>query len=156
MANFIEVARKFIRPYYYYIITFVVLIIFIYAGVYAYNTFYANKIANKFSDVANANRANKEVDILFFHVDWCPHCKKALPEWNNFKQNYEGKEVNGYVVKCVDMDCTNETSDITRAINTYKIDSYPTIKMLKENQTIEFDSKITNSSLEQFVNTMLN
>jgi thiol-disulfide isomerase/thioredoxin len=156
MANFIEVARKFIRPYYYYIITFVVLIIFIYAGVYAYNAFYANKIANKFSNVANANRTTKEVDLLFFHVDWCPHCKKALPEWNNFKQNYEGKEVNGYVVKCVDMDCTNETSDIARAINTYKIDSYPTIKMLKDNQTIEFDSKITNSSLEQFVNTMLN
>jgi thiol-disulfide isomerase/thioredoxin len=156
MANFIEVARKFIRPYYYYIITFVVLIIFIYAGVYAYNTFYTNKIANKFSNVANSNRTTKEVDLLFFHVDWCPHCKKALPEWDNFKQNYEGKEINGYVVKCVDMDCTNETSDVTRAINTYKIDSYPTIKMLKENQTIEFDSKITNSSLEQFVNTMLN
>jgi thiol-disulfide isomerase/thioredoxin len=156
MSNFIEVAKKYIRPYYYYIIAIVVFIIFIYAGVYSYNTFYAKKVANKYSDVANSNRRNKEVNILFFHVDWCPHCKKALPEWNNFKQNYEGKEVNGYVIKCIDMDCTNETSDIARAINTYSIDSYPTIKMLKDDQTIEFDSKITNSSLEQFVNTMLN
>jgi hypothetical protein len=156
MANLIEVAKRIIRPYYYYIIGAVVLIIFIYAGVYAYNHFYANKVANKYANVANANRRNKEVNVLFFHVDWCPHCKKALPEWNSFKQQYDGKELNGYVIKCVDMDCTNETSDIARAINTYKIDSYPTIKMLKNQQTIEFDSKITSSSLDQFVNTMLN
>jgi thiol-disulfide isomerase/thioredoxin len=156
MANLIEVAKRIIRPYYYYIIGAVVLIIFIYTGVYAYNHFYANKVANKYANVANANRRNKEVNVLFFHVDWCPHCKKALPEWNSFKQQYDGKELNGYVIKCVDMDCTNETSDIARAINTYKIDSYPTIKMLKNQQTIEFDSKITSSSLDQFVNTMLN
>jgi thiol-disulfide isomerase/thioredoxin len=156
MANFIEVAKRLIRPYYYYIIATLVLIIFVYAGNYAYNQFYAKKVANKYANVSNANRRNKEVDIIFFHVDWCPHCKKALPEWNTFKQQYDGKETNGYVVKCIDMDCTTESSDIARAINTYKIDSYPTIKMLKDQQTIEFDSKITVNSLEQFVNTMLN
>ena len=156
MANFIEVAKRLIRPYYYYIIAALVLIIFVYAGNYAYKNFYANKVANKYANVSNANRRNKEVDIIFFHVDWCPHCKKALPEWNTFKQQYDGKETNGYVVKCIDMDCTTESSDVARAINTYKIDSYPTIKMIKEQQTIEFDSKITVNSLEQFVNTMLN
>jgi len=156
MANFIEVAKKIIRPYYYYILGAVVLIIFVIASYYAYNKFYASKNANKYSNVANANRRNKEVSILFFHVDWCPHCKKALPEWNTFKQQFDGKELNGYVIKCVDMDCTTESSDVARAINTYKIDSYPTVKMLKDQQTIEFDSKITSNTLEQFVQTMLN
>jgi thiol-disulfide isomerase/thioredoxin len=156
MSNLVESAKKIIRPYYYYIIAAVVFAIFLYFGIWGYNQFYAKKVANKYANVANANRRNKEVNILFFHVDWCPHCKKALPAWNTFKQQYDGKEVNGYVIKCVDMDCTTESSEVARAINTYKIESYPTIKMVKDEQTIEFDSKITTSSLEQFVNTMLN
>ena len=92
---------------------------------------------------------------MFFHVDWCPHCKKALPEWNNFKKQFADKEVNGYIVKCVDVDCTDETSDVQNMINKYSIESYPTVKMIKDNNTIEFDSKISTNTLEHFVNSML-
>lgn len=150
-----EVFAKYIRPYYYYLITFVVFIIFWVAANYAYNKFYSNSV-NRFKDVANANRTNKEATILFFNVDWCPHCKTALPEWNTFKSKNNEKEINGYLIKCVDMNCTDETSDVTRAINEYKIESYPTVKMLRDGQIIEFDSKISNSALESFITTMLN
>ena len=155
MANIVEVLRKYIRPYYYYIITLVVLIIFIFAGYYAYNQFSKTK-ASRFKDVANVNRRNKDAVVYFFHVYWCPHCKKALPEWNSFKSQNNGLEINGYEIKCVDIDCTKETSDITRMINQYKIDSYPTIKLIRDEQTIDFESKITSSSLNKFVETMLN
>jgi thiol-disulfide isomerase/thioredoxin len=156
MANIVDVLRRMIAPYYYTIITLVIIIIFLSVTYYAYNTLYLKAKKSNFNDVANANLRNKEVTIFFFHVDWCPHCKKALPEWNKFKADNNGKEVNGYQVKCVEMNCTNETSDITRAINEYNIDSYPTVKMLKDNQKIEFDSKITNTALNSFVVTMLN
>ena len=155
MANFIEVATKLIRPYYYYIIAAVVLIIFILVAYYGYAKFAADQ-KNKFKDVANANRRNKETIIYFFHVDWCPHCKKALPEWKRFVSAHDSKEFNGYKLKCLDMDCTSETSEITEYINKYKIDSYPTVKLIRDGNVIDFDSKITSSSLEQFVNTMLN
>ena len=156
MANIIDVFRRLISPYYYYIISIIVLVIFLYVTYYAYYNIYKKSEPNKFKDVANVNRRNKEVTVFFFHVDWCPHCKKALPEWNTFKAQNDGKQINGYLVKCVDLNCTNETSDITRAINEYNIDSYPTVKMLKENQKIEFDSKITSTALDSFVVTMLN
>ena len=156
MANIIDVFRKFISPYSYFILIFVVFVIFAYAGYYAYNTFYLKKSGNKFSDVANANRRQKEVMIYFFHVDWCPHCKNALPEWNAFKSQYDEKEVNGYVLKCVDTDCTSETGEVTRVIKTYNIDSYPTVKMVKDGKTIDFDSKITKTSLEKFATVMTN
>ena len=155
MSGLIDVALKYIRPYYYYIIAIIVLIIFLVVANYAYTKFYKNKKANKYSDVANANRRNKEVQIFFFHVDWCPHCKKALPEWNKFKSQYDGQEKNGYVIRCVDLDCTDETAPVTQAINKYSIESYPTVKMLKDENTIDFDSKITSTTLEQFVNNML-
>jgi len=154
MANFIQVVTNLIRPYYYYIIVVVIIIIFAAVSYYGYNRFMNQD--TKIKDVANANRRNKETVIYFFHVDWCPHCKNAIPEWRNFQTLYNGKEINGYKLKCQDIDCTTETSDITDFINTFKIDSYPTVKLVRDKNTIDFDSKITKSSLEQFVNTMLN
>jgi thiol-disulfide isomerase/thioredoxin len=156
MANIVEVVRRYISPYYNIIVGITFLVLFMVIGYYAYDRLYLKRVANKFKDVSNEPRRNKEVTVFFFHVDWCPHCKKALPEWNAFKAQNDGKPINGYLVKCVDMDCTNESSDITRAINEYKIDSYPTVKMLREEKVIDFDSKITTSSLNSFVTTMLN
>ena len=158
MAGIVDVLRKYIRPYYYYILAIIILIIFLIASNYAYNKYYGsmNTASNsKFKDVANSSHTSKEAQVYFFHVDWCPHCKKALPDWNQFKSQIDGKEINGYVVKCVDLNCTDETGDITAAINKYSIESYPTVKLVKDEQTIDFDSKITTTALEQFVNTML-
>jgi hypothetical protein len=156
MANIIDILRKLIAPYYYIIIAIVVIIIFSIVIYYLNKSTFKKVNNNIFTDVANSNIRNKEVTIFLFHVDWCPHCKKALPEWEKFKADNNGKEINGYVLRCVEIDCTNETSDVTRAINEYNIESYPTVKMLKNNQKIEFDSKITNTALNSFAVTMLN
>jgi hypothetical protein len=79
-----------------------------------------------------------------------------MPEWEKFIEKYDSKEINGYKVKCVDIDCTKESSDVTSAIQKYNIESYPTIKMLRGKEVIEFDSKITDNTLGKFVETMLN
>lgn len=158
MANFIEVLKRILRPYSFYVLFVFVLILFIFVGKYAYDQFYVKKQAendSKFSDVANANTNKQQVIIYFFHVDWCPHCKNAMKDWQNFSSDYNDKVIGEYIIKCVDMNCTEETSDVAGVINEYKIDSYPTIKMVKDNQKIEFDSKITYNTLEQFVQTMV-
>lgn len=158
MANIIEVVKRAIRPYQMFLLIALIFIVFLVAARYAFKRFYLQNVKNsdnKFKNVANSNNRNVEVPVYFFHVDWCPHCKHALPEWNNFKKDYDGKEINGYIVKCVTTNCTEETSEITKIINDFHIDSYPTVKMVKDGQKIEFDSKITHNTLEQFVNTML-
>ena len=155
MPGLIEVVKKIVSPYYKYIVGIIALIIFGYAAMYGYNNYFVKKNENKFSDVPNAPRRNKEVSIMLFHVDWCPHCKKAMPEWENFKKQYNNKEVNGYIVKCSDIDCTSESSDVQNMMNKYSIESYPTVKMVKDKNTIEFDSKISATTLEHFVNSML-
>lgn len=155
MAGLVEVVTRYVRPYYFVIISLIIFVIFIFVGYYAYQKYSQTK-ENKFKDVANANRRGKEATVFFFHVDWCPHCKKALPEWKAFCAQNDGKEINGYVIKCVDIDCTKETPEVTRAINQYHIDSYPTVKMLRDENVIDFESKITSTSLNTFVNTMLN
>jgi len=157
MANFIEVVKLYVRPYYVYILILVSLIIFSVSGYYAYQWFYRENLdSKKYKDVANENRRNKEAIVYMFHVDWCPHCKTAMPQWQDFKSDYDGREINGYVLKCVDMNCTNDTdSTVTKTINEYGIAAYPTIKLLKDEEKYDFESKITRTSLEQFVTTVL-
>jgi hypothetical protein len=154
MANFIEVLRKYISPYYYFIVTFVIFVIFLTVGIIWYYR-QNNKKDDRFKDVANINTRNKEAVVYFFHVDWCPHCKTAQPEWNAFKSQYDGTEINGYVIKCTDIDCTEESSNVKYLMNQYKIESYPTVKLVLDDKTIDFDSKITRTTLTSFVNTML-
>jgi thiol-disulfide isomerase/thioredoxin len=157
MSGLLEVINKYVRPYYYVIIVVILLVIFGYAGKYAYDRYMGrnDKKKNKgFKDVANANMRDDVVIIYLFHVDWCPHCKTALPEWKKFMNLYDGKEVNGNKIKCVELNCTDETAEVTKAIREYKIEGYPTVKMVKGDQVIDFDSKISSYTLEQFVETM--
>jgi thiol-disulfide isomerase/thioredoxin len=157
MANIVDVIYNYVRPYYYLIIITILIIIFSIAGYYWYNNYQKNNNIS-FKDVANANNRNTEVTIYFFHADWCPHCKKAEPEWNAFDSQYNGTEVNGYKIICIDVDCTSDppTDENKALMKTYNVSSFPTIKLLKDDTVIDFDSKITRTTLESFVNTMLN
>ena len=124
--------------------------------------FYFNEYINK--DMAfNANRehvtndpnSNKTAQMMLFYVDWCPHCKTAKPEWENLKSEYEGKQINGYNITFTEYNCTAETAENDELMNKYKIEGYPTIKLLKDNQVIEYDAKPTKSTMEQFLHTVL-
>lgn len=155
MVHINDVVYKYLKPQYSRIIFAVAVAIFGYLAYYGYNKYY-KKTYYETMDVANANRRNKSALVYFFHADWCPHCKKAQPEWDKFMANFDGKEVNGYNVECVDIDCTNETADVKEMLNKFSIESFPTVKMVKDGQTIEFESKIKETTLEKFIDTMLN
>jgi thiol-disulfide isomerase/thioredoxin len=98
----------------------------------------------------------KEAIIYFFHADWCPHCKTAKPYWEAFKAGHHNKVVKGYKITCQSVDCTNDKDQpAAQMINRFNVDSYPTIKMVKDNTTIDYDSKVTQSALTSFVDIML-
>ncbi len=136
------------------ILIILLVILFSYIGYNAYQQFYKKKDEVKdFTDVANTNKRKKDAEVLFFFADWCPHCRKAKPEWEQFKDEYNGKVVNEYTINCQSIDCTNEKDDQKTAaiIKKYNIESYPTIIMLVEDNKIDYDAKVTKSGLEQLV-----
>jgi thiol-disulfide isomerase/thioredoxin len=92
---------------------------------------------------------------MLFYVDWCPHCKTAKPEWNKMKDKYDGKTINGYKVNFTEYNCTKESPEIDNLLDQYKIEGYPTIKLVKDGQVIEYDAKPTESTMTQFLNTVL-
>lgn len=97
----------------------------------------------------------KSAELLFFFADWCPHCKAAKPIWNDIKSEYENKTINGYKVEFTEIDCSEESSEVEKLMNQYSIEGYPTIKLLKDGQIIEYDAKPSKEMLTKFLNTVL-
>lgn len=176
MANIINVIIENLRPYQTMILFVSTFIIFSLLAYYSYINYYLPyQKREKSSDVANQPNGKKIVNIYFFFVDWCPHCKTAKPEWNNFKIKNNNTDINGYTIKCYDINCTddNGTIDIVDIpkdakgvvkttpvkiadlIRKYNIDAYPTIKMTKDDYTIDYDAKISTDSLDKFINITL-
>lgn len=176
MANVITVIGDYLRPYANIIIAVFVFIIFVTFGFYAYNQYYVPYSQKQvLADMANSNGRKKIANIYFFYVDWCPHCKTAKPEWNTFKLQYNNVEKNGYIINCYDINCTEDNgtiniidmpADATGLVKTtptkiadlirkYNIEAYPTIKMTKDDNTIDYDAKITSDHLDQFIESTL-
>jgi len=143
------------------IIIFLLFLTFIFISIYIYYKYIPQKLNSKFNhNLENSNNNNNnnndlQAELLLFSVDWCPHCKKAKPIWDDLKTEYENKNINGYKIIFTDIDCTNETPEIESIIKKYSIDGYPTIKLLKDNQVIEYDAKPSKSTLSEFLNTVL-
>ena len=97
----------------------------------------------------------KSAELLFFFADWCPHCKTAKPIWNDLKAQYENKTINGYRVIFTEVNCSEETAEVDKMMNQYNVEGYPTIKLLKDGQVIEYDAKPSKDTLNQFLNTVL-
>lgn len=61
--------------------------------------------------------------------------------------------MNHYEITCQAIDCTETkpSADTEALIAEYKIESYPTIIMLVNDNKINYDSKVSKSGLEQLV-----
>jgi thiol-disulfide isomerase/thioredoxin len=159
MSGFFDNFKYAASSYYKYIIIIIVFVIFILIGKYVYDSYFAKK-SNKFTDVANATTDSAVAKIYFFNVDWCPHCKTALPAWKEFCEDNDGKIFGNYILKCVGgiegTNCTNEKDEnVNTLIEKFKIEGYPTVKIVKDGEQIEYGTKISKETLEQYVNAVL-
>lgn len=136
------------------------LIVFTGILVYFYSKFSKKRKESSYEgNVSNANMREKTADIFFFHADWCPHCLKALPTWKTFVDAYDKKVVNGYKLNCIGgrggIDCSNEDDPKTEEIRKkYNVNSFPTLKMNKDDTVIDFGAKISAENLSKFVNVL--
>ncbi len=140
---------------YKFIIILLLAAIFIYTAYYVFKNYIKPKIDPSY--VSNNEYVDKHSDdkgiaeVYMFKVDWCPHCKKALPIWESFSEDYQDKIINGYTLdfKLIDGEADSETTD------KYNVLGYPTIKLIKDNQIIEYDAKPDYDTLLQFLNSAL-
>jgi len=91
------------------------------------------------------------IKLIYFYTDWCPHCKKARPIWEEFKNSsiFNGGKYKGTAITFSEINCDKNP----KLADKYNITGYPTIKLLKGNKVIEYDAQPDISTLKQFIKT---
>ncbi len=134
------------------VIVFLVIAVFFY---FYYTSPSNTKYHSNSEQTPAGSSSNNKAELLFFYADWCPHCKAAKPIWNDLKSEYENKTINGYTVTFTEVDCSEETAEVEKLMNQYSVEGYPTIKLIKDGQVIEYDAKPSKETLTKFLNTVL-
>jgi thiol-disulfide isomerase/thioredoxin len=137
-----------------FLIIMLVIICFIIAALFMYRRHIASGLSkNKY--VANNEFTNQgaieTADIYFFFTTWCPHCKTAKPIWEDFKNEMKDKKVNGVKLNFFEVDCDKDTATSDK----FKVKGFPTIKLVKGKQIIEYDARPNKATLIEFVNSSL-
>lgn len=136
----------------------VAIVILIVAIVYVYKKYMVPEMNPEYAPNKEFIEPDESSDaeVIIFTVDWCPYCKKAMPVWKKFQEEYDGKNINGYVLNFRTINCTDENDpDVKEMLSKFKIDGYPTIKLLKDGDAITYDAKPEFNTLQQFLQTVL-
>jgi thiol-disulfide isomerase/thioredoxin len=133
------------------IILFVVAL-FMIVALYVYKYFIKNLInknhkVNK--EYVNKNNNNSDdVLVLYFYTQWCPYCKQSMPEIKKFEDYVNGLNAeNSYKITVTKIDCDENSAMATK----YKIQGYPTIKLIYKGKVYDYDAKPTKENLIQFL-----
>jgi thiol-disulfide isomerase/thioredoxin len=132
------------------VVIFIILAIYIYRE-YVIPRMNPSYVANKeFINQSQQDGTKEVADLYLFYTTWCPHCKTTKPIWEKLKQQV-GDGVNGVKINFIEVDCDKDTDTASK----FKVEGYPTIKMVRDNQVIEYDAKPDLDTLTQFLNTSL-
>lgn len=98
-----------------------------------------------------AGSGDKNAQLYLFKVDWCPHCKTAKPVFDEVEKELNGRPINGYTVTFKTVDCEAEPDMADK----FKVEGYPTIKLIKNGEVIEYDAKPEKDKIIEFLQTVL-
>jgi len=138
------------------IILLVVVALFLLVAIYVYKYFIKNLINKKHQ--VNKEFINKkgntsdDVLVLYFYTQWCPYCKQSMPEIKKFEDYVNGLNAeNSYKITVTKIDCDENSAMATK----YKIQGYPTIKLIYKGKVYDYDAKPTKENLIQFLESTI-
>lgn len=152
-----------------------VLFLFICLAIYVYQQYVVPKLNPTYAantEFINEMEADgKAANLMYFNVSWCPHCKAANVVWDKLIAALDptSNVINGYKINLMKIDCDNvdkkhgsddtaaaaEAAKTSKLLDKYKIEGYPTIKLVKGNEVIEYNAKTDFNTLMHFLNTVL-
>ena len=147
-----------------FIIILFVVTIFLAIAFYVYNTYISPKIDPDYvpnREFTNTSGEDGELgaDLYFFSAEWCPYSKKAKPIWDNLKKQFDNKSINNTKLRFVDIDGEKNEKEMENFENKYlngkKIDGFPSIYMIKNDQVIEYEAKPNLEILKNFIESVL-
>ncbi len=149
--------KKFAINNKFYIILLVFITLIFGSVTYYYYVNVVKKINNnyvdnkEFTNKENSSKNSSEATLYLFYTTWCPYCKVSKPEWENLKNQTGGvvKETK-IIFREIDCDKNPEIAD------KYKVDGYPTIKLIYNNKIYDYDAKPSADTLKEFLDSVIN
>ena len=136
------------------IIILITILLFLFLIMIIYNNFIKGLI-NKNHQVNKefaSPSSSDDVLILYFYTQWCPYCKQSMPEIKKFEDYVTGLNAeNSYKITVTKIDCDENTTMADK----YKIQGYPTIKLIYKGKVYDYDAKPTKENLIQFLETTI-
>ena len=145
-----------------FIIILFVVTIFIAVAFFVYNTYISPKIDPDYVPNREFSTKSEEdipSDLYLFTAEWCPYSKKAKPIWEKLKKNYDGRSINNTRLRFVEVDGEKDEKEMenfeSKYLNGKKIEGFPSIYMVKNDQVIEYEAKPNFDILKQFIESVL-
>ena len=136
-------------------IVIILAAIFIATAIWVYNSYVKPRVDAAYvpnKEFVQADGGSGDTaDLYFFYTTWCPHCKKAMPVWEKFKEKIEPTGVNGVKINFIEVDCDKDPDTAER----FNVEGYPTIKLSHNKKVVEYDAKPDMDTLNQFLQTSL-
>ena len=132
----------------------ILIIIFTCAFVFVYNTYISKEHSLNREFIDSSKNTTKDVLILYFYTEWCPYCKQEslLSEIKNFEDYItESNAKNDFIITLTKIDCDKNSTIADK----YKVESYPTIKLLYKNEVYNYDAKPNKNNLIEFLKTSI-
>lgn len=89
--------------------------------------------------------------LVLFHADWCGHCKKFMPEWDEISNEAAERTDDTILVK---VDCGDSSNNEKHAeiMKKYSIKGYPTILSFDESgKSTEYDGDRSKTGIFQLL-----
>jgi thiol-disulfide isomerase/thioredoxin len=81
----------------------------------------------------------KEPTLVLFYAHWCGYCTKFMPIWEKLEKDLD--------IKTIKINCPENEN----LCDKYNIQGYPTIKLFKNEQEIDFNKSRTYEGVMEFV-----
>jgi thiol-disulfide isomerase/thioredoxin len=98
----------------------IILVIILGALFYVYDKFLKEGFETQSGDLDEQVKSGTK--LVLFYADWCGHCKKIKPVWDE-----TANEVNVDEVKMIKVNCGEGNEKDQEIMKKYSIDGYPTI-----------------------------
>ena len=133
----------------------VIAAVFTFVAVYVYRTYIVPRIFPSYVPnkefTPDSDGVEQEAELYFFYTEWCPHCKSAKPIWQELKSMYDGNRINNTKVYFKEVDCDKDEATADK----FKVEGYPTIKLVNGEQVVEYDAKPDLDTLKDFLHSTL-
>lgn len=136
-------------------------VLFLVVAFYVYNSYIAPKINPDYvpNDEFNQTERGKTkyATLYLFSAKWCPYSKKLKPTWEKLQSELEKSNINDYILNFVEIDGDKDKKQLTEfeTETKKKIEGFPTIFLIKDDQIIEFEAKPDEKTLKEFINSVL-